>query len=108
VLVVRGSGCESALDLSPHDCPLRFTVEHPPLGLSRPKPNHSAGHVLAGHVARVIDRLHGLRIVQRSDRVSQRIYRDAVMFPHRDSQLLTQSGTQILGWHSMIMAHLGL
>jgi len=89
VLLIRASGGEPALDFSAQDGALRVSVEHATLGLGRPKANHSAGHVLAGDIGPIINRLHSLRIVQRRDRVSQCTYGDVVTFSHRDPQLLT-------------------
>jgi hypothetical protein len=104
VLLVRGGGGKSALDLRRNDRPLRFRIEHPTLGLCGPNANHSAGHILTRRSRLLRAGFDRLGIVQRRDRIPERSYRDAVTFPHRGAKLLTQAGTQVPRSHSMIIA----
>ena len=104
VLLVRRGGCKSALDLRMYDRPLCFRIEHPTLGLSGPKANHSAGHILTRRGCLILTRLHRLGVVQCRDRIPERSYRDTVTIPHRRAESLAQADTQVPRSHSMIIA----
>ena len=104
MLLVRRGGCKSALDLRMYDRPLCFRIERATRGLCGPKANHSAGHILTRRSRLHLAGFDRLGIVQRRDRIPERSYRDAVTFPHRGAELLTQADTQVPRSHSMIIA----